>query len=454
LRTVDFGNSIAVIQMEAFWDCISLQLTSFPDSLIEIDQGAFANSVLITSIRFGKSLSDVDARAFSADLETIVVSEMNPNLVVENGMMLTKDRTRLVFFPHGLRSESLSLPGTVTSVADFVLYSYDAVVQLSIPSVVDIGEQSFAACHSLVTVIFGEPLAQIGSNAFAYDYQLVLTSFPGSVTFIADFAFYECWNLVSVTIPGVLDSISSSCFAYCDSLASVLIEEGVTEIGDWAFAECPALATIVLPNTLSTLNSYAFTGSLYLTFLWIPDSVSQMGTLVMPGSLLNISMPGNISVDGRVFGNCIAMAEVHLRDRPNQYLCAALAVVDRATLFVSDDSGLSPDDKVCDGRDIIIEPHSLSPSFARSRSKLPRQTGSPSRSPFPSRSAFAFLTPTDSPDHSDLIALEIVLPLGLVALFVGMGVIVCWKRKGYEKLDSVPNESAVSRADSAAGDGL
>jgi hypothetical protein len=439
LSQIDFGDSLVLVQAFAFRDCSSLSLTELPGSLVEIDEYAFDGIGLITSMHFGPSLAAVHATAFGQSLATISISPNNPDLMAEDGMLFNKDKTRLALFPRGLHLDQIVLP-TVRVIADFAFVSYDLLVNISIPSAVDIGEQSFSDCHGLTNVVFGDSLATIAYRAFAGDSRLALAVLPSSVTIIADFAFSECDAIVAITIPGTLSEVADNGFSYCDGLQSVTIEEGITDIRDWAFSGCSQLSYVSLPNTLRTIAGYAF-DSTSLAYVWIPDSVIRMGQSALARVLVNVSIPGNVDMQENPFSSCTNLMEVHLRDKPGQSVCAALASTPQTAIFVSQRSGLHPGDTVCNGRNITIEPDVITRSFMPSRSKLPTQSPTQNRTEFPTRSAAR--PPTASPDSADerkVPVAAIVVPIVIVVIIAVVGGVMYWRRRRYVNLDSSMTE--------------
>jgi hypothetical protein len=256
---------------------------------------------------------------------------------------------------------------------------------------------------------------------------------------------------VTITIPGTIGEVADSSFSYCTRLQSVIIEEGITDIRDRGFGGCAQLASVSLPNTLRTIGGYAFESANALAYVWIPDSVVQMGASALPSDLVNASIPGNVDMQANPFAYCNRLLEIHLRDRPVQSVCYALASTPGTAIFVSQRSGLSPGDTVCNGRNITIEPDVVSPSFMPSRSKLPTQSAAGSRSEFPTRSPYSRpRPPTASPGSIDggTVA-AIVVPIVIVVLLAVVGGILFWRRRSYAKLDNSSKEPLTLQSDGA-----
>jgi hypothetical protein len=87
-------------------------------------------------------------------------------------------------------------------------------------------------------------LTSIGSYAFADCSGLTSVTIPGSVTSIGSYAFYACSGLTSVTIPGSVTSIGEYAFAGCSNLISVIfgVESNITTAwNNYAFSSGSSL---------------------------------------------------------------------------------------------------------------------------------------------------------------------------------------------------------------------
>jgi hypothetical protein len=435
LAEVDFGDSLALVQSEAFRDCSALIFTELPDSVLQLNDYAFRSADRVTTVRFGKSLLSVHGRAFSPSLTTISISPDNQYFVVQNDILYSKDLTRLVLYPHGVDPHQVVVPESVRVVADFVFWHCDDLEHLFIPSVVDIGEQSFAWCQRLIDIAFESSLATISAGAFEDDSALIAINFPPSLTLIEESAFYQCRALTTLVIPGTIDEVADTAFSYCTGLETVVIEEGITAIQPRGFLGSGKLASVILPNTLQTIGQSAFLYVNALTYIWIPPGVKTIGASALPSTLLNLSIPGSVNISGVGFPT--SLVEIHLRDKPGQPVCDALAAR-TVNIFVWDSSGLSPGDTVCNGKNITVEPAVALPSVRPSRSKLPRQTPGVTRSPMVTRSAVPLPRPP-TPDGSGgkkvpVAAILVPTVVVIVLVFVAVG-IVFWRKRRYAKLE-------------------
>ena len=101
--------------------------------------------------------------------------------------------------------------------------------------------------------------AEVTSSPTKYEGDLVIPAIVAfqeenyEVTTIGDNAFASCGLLGSVIIPRGVVRIGDNAFSSCHSLSSIIIPEGVKSIGSNAFYNCRFIESIVLPDGLETI---------------------------------------------------------------------------------------------------------------------------------------------------------------------------------------------------------
>ena len=171
--------------------------------------------------------------------------------------------------------------------------------EVSIPSEIDgvpVTEVGFAAFYGtqIKTVVIGEGIRRIGVEAFS-ETGLISVSLPSTLEVIEDSAFamsplktavipdgvksigetlfYGCTDLTEVTLPKSIEILPSGCFFECMSLKRIEIPEGLMEIGDQCFYFCISLEECLLPESLNVIGCEAFALCSALPALDIPASV-------------------------------------------------------------------------------------------------------------------------------------------------------------------------------------
>lgn len=85
---------------------------------------AFCGNETVAAIRIPECVTEIGAYAFAdcAGLVYISVSEQNPRFCDVGGVLYSADGTELILYPPLHEGESVSIPSTVTSIADMAFY--------------------------------------------------------------------------------------------------------------------------------------------------------------------------------------------------------------------------------------------------------------------------------------------------------------------------------------------
>ncbi|MGN0631586.1 MAG: leucine-rich repeat protein [Ruminococcus sp.] len=224
LTDIELPETLTGMGNFVFYMCTSLETIEFPEKLSEIGGYNFSGCVNIKSINIPASLLDLGDAPFLGcmGLTDITAEEDNPNYTVEDGVLYSKDKTVLYFYPPAREDKSFTVPEGVT----------------------DIYDGAFFQCTNLQEVIFPEGLETIGAGAFDFCTSLAYARIPESVTNIMSTAFSDCDALESVTFVGADNET--------DGTGSPLT------IGDHAFYACEMLKEVVLPKRTASIGDYAF----------------------------------------------------------------------------------------------------------------------------------------------------------------------------------------------------
>ena len=185
---------------------------------------------------------------------------------------------------------------------------------VTVPGSVDcIGEEAFALCEHVTSVILPESVEYIADGAFRGS-GITSVELPGHLIRIGERAF-EDTPLTGIVIPDTLKRLDANAFrragrlksavlprslAYvepglfrqCTALEEIEIPEGVRSIGEYAFEGCSALKRVQLPASLESIRNDAFFGCRSLESIVLPEGLRTIG----PGAFAGCTAPEQIRV--------------------------------------------------------------------------------------------------------------------------------------------------------------
>lgn len=261
------GSTLIISDDREFFDTDTLNRPD-PNSKYKICQ-------TIKKVVIGKSLSllqsyDRNPEPFNeySNLERIEVSPDNTTFRDIDGVLFSKDGTRIITFPDCHSSEYI-IPD---SVIDIDRSAFDYAKHLETISfginVKNIGLAAFFHCKKLQHIALSPDLATIGPGAFSFCSSLNELELPPNIHEIGHSLFYECESLESLfiancsgkrykTIDGVLfDSSTDSLFRVPPSYKHQKYAiPGTTKIiSDYAFHSCNNIEEIVIPESISSIS--------------------------------------------------------------------------------------------------------------------------------------------------------------------------------------------------------
>ena len=216
------GNDFQVekIGIGAFKDKV-LKGVIIPDSIIEIGIGAFEDCDSLVEINISANVTKIDnfAFRFCDNLVTINIDENNPNYTSIDGVLFTKDVTKLIQYPSGKSEKYYMVPEGVT---------------------------------------------EVGATAFSFCDTIEHIELPSGLKILRTLAFYRLTNLKSITIPASVENIEAQAFSSVSSLEYIIFEKATPfdcDYGSNIFMDCNG-ADIYVPSSAvddykSALTSYA-----------------------------------------------------------------------------------------------------------------------------------------------------------------------------------------------------
>lgn len=205
---------------------------SVPDEIeglpvTEIADFSLFNAESLKKITIGKNVETIGEWSMTNNqhLSEFVVDEQNPYFCSVDGVLYSKDKKTIIYFPPAKDIEfnkygdaqnktTYSIPDGVETIRSKAFYKCYYVEDITIPSTVKrIEEKAFHRTAALNKIDLPEGLEYIGKDAFAYCFSENYKSdgrpdlpdhteivIPSTVTEIGEYAFFNCSRITKVTM--------------------------------------------------------------------------------------------------------------------------------------------------------------------------------------------------------------------------------------------------------------
>lgn len=216
-----------VIGQGLFANCSQLKNIVLPSSVTAIEKDAFKGCTSLQHITIPASVRSILPSSGCTALQGINVSAANTAYQSNDGVLLNKDATEILWFPMG-KTGDYTLPSTITEIGDY----------------------AFQECS------------------------ITRFTLPDNLKTIGQAAFYNS-RVEEVTLPASLKQVPSATFQKCGNLKTVTLGEGTELLGDHVFDGCPIEALYVHATIPPVCTTQTFTNNAY------PDWTSTC-TLYVP----------------------------------------------------------------------------------------------------------------------------------------------------------------------------
>jgi len=263
LTSITIPASVITIGSWAFQGATSLVTVTFESGsqLATIEDIAFSGATSLTSITLPASVTTLSSGSFdgATALASITVDAANPNYSSADGVLFSKDYSRLIIYPAGKSGSPYTIPSGVTSIGDYSFRGATSLTSITIPpSVISIGQKAFQNATALtgITVDVANPNYSSADGVLFSKDSVILIDYPAGKTGS------------SFTIPSSVTGIGDMAFQDATSLTSVTIPSSVTNIGEWTFLDATSLTSVYFlgnaPRAYQTFNGVASEAKVYI----------------------------------------------------------------------------------------------------------------------------------------------------------------------------------------------
>jgi hypothetical protein len=235
-----------------------------------IGDNAFDGNTFIKSIMIPDSIINISIFALDSciSLADVYVSAMNRVYTAQGGILFSKERSKLLFYPQGKMTKEYIIPTEVLIIGEWA-FSFNTYLEcIEIPnSVTSIEDAAFRFCTSLENISISDSITNMGWKPFLgtayYDNE---TNWDNGLLYIGNYLVAAKSDIFGVVeIKQGTRRIESDTFSGattddiigCTSLKGIIIPDGVTSIGDRAFLGCTSLTSIIIPQSVTNIDTEA-----------------------------------------------------------------------------------------------------------------------------------------------------------------------------------------------------
>ncbi|MEE1139652.1 MAG: leucine-rich repeat protein [Acutalibacteraceae bacterium] len=302
--------------------------TLYDDGELYIDGTGFWNGTpwkshysSIKKITIAQNVTSSSALGFYFDvaegydnLESVSVEEGNTEFFSdENGVLYSKDKTKIYLFPAASELTEYFIPDSVETIGRGAFCGSKNVAEITgCKGLKTVSENAFYF-SSLENITLPNGTETVGRHAF-FNSSLKNITVPDSVITIGAYAFKGCSELETAIIGSGITGLTTDTFSGCTALSKISLPEGLKTVGQNAFENCSALTEVNLPDGLTSLLSNAFSGCSSLKSIVVPEGITTLSAYLFKNctSLKNVTLPSNLkSASSFAFSGCKAVENVY-----------------------------------------------------------------------------------------------------------------------------------------------
>lgn len=230
---------------------------------------------------------------YPTDCRKIDISNIenhSPHLAVEDGVLYSADKSRLI---HCFGDKtSFVVPQSVTVIEPFAFCLQEGLKEVVFhDGITSIGKAAFMACSALEEVVIPRKIEAISNDCFEGCTALRKVVLPDGLKHIGQDAFRRCTALEEIRLPDALEYISG--FEGCSALREIEIPAGVEDVGGFLF--CRSLRKVILHKGVKRIRGYAFRYCDNLAEIDFPEGLQSIGARAFyPSSLTELIFPSSL----------------------------------------------------------------------------------------------------------------------------------------------------------------
>ena len=246
-----------------------------PDEVTYIAPLAFEGANQMTSLTLNNKVKGIGDRAFlfCTAMTKFVVPEANESFSTIEGVLYSKDQTKLIAYPAGLTADSYTLGAKVSAIEPGAFLTPMHLKAVEVAT----GNTALKSVKGVLYTADGSKLLFLPTSNQAIGMEGKLTLSDG-IKEITRLALAYNPNLKELTLPASLERIDAMAFTYNGAMKSFGWAEGVTpqvvSVGDSAFYYDRSLEKVPYMPSCTSFGKEAFGLASALKEVHIPDGCS------------------------------------------------------------------------------------------------------------------------------------------------------------------------------------
>lgn len=215
-----------------FNSCPNLKGLVLPEGLEAIGWHAFAGCTSITTIRIPASVKYLFGNSFAGcKIKAYEVDSKNPYLTVVDGVVFSKDLSKLIAFPSAYPHKRYVVPKT-TRIIGIGAFEDSCITDIELPTgLISIKDYAFVK-SKIRKIELPDTIIKLGKHVFWFCDNLEYIRLSNGLSTIQRGTFSRCSKLKSIETPYSIKRIYYTAIAWSDGLEQLKLNDGLEEIVD------------------------------------------------------------------------------------------------------------------------------------------------------------------------------------------------------------------------------
>lgn len=231
-----------------------------PEKVESIYTEAIMNNYLetLTLSSSVKSISTSSYALTTPNLKNINVNSANKTFSSINGVLFSKDKKTLYYYPAGKTGDVYAIPGGTTNISSDAFFK-SRLKKVTIPNTVTTIElEAFGYMENLEEITIPSSVTLMEAQIFEECPNLKKATINANAEVLPYLMFKQCGNLEEVTINGKIKTIIQGAFYYCTNLTKIKLPDSLEKVEFGAFWDCWNLENVTIPAGTVLLEECAF----------------------------------------------------------------------------------------------------------------------------------------------------------------------------------------------------